>query len=244
MPGLLALLAHPDDEIFCAGLLAAVAGRGVPVHLVYWTRGEGGGSFRRRALWRCLPRAWHPRAGEARRSAAVLGAASLTFLGAIDPVAEGGLRAPVEDKTLMPRLAALLEQHRPEMVLTHGSEGDYGHPAHQRLHQIAREAVAQGGGYPLLSFNATWPGAPDARFLNRSDSADFIFDAQPFFRKKLAVMRAHRSQKGTLAAVAPGASFRDLLRLGRYEGYHCWAEGERRTEALAKLRQWTAPGAV
>ena len=93
MPGLLALLAHPDDEFFCSGLMLAARERDVPVHLVYWTRGEGGGSPRFRRFWSALPRDWHPRVREVKKAAAVLTAVSLDFLGSIDPAPEPGLRA-------------------------------------------------------------------------------------------------------------------------------------------------------
>jgi LmbE family N-acetylglucosaminyl deacetylase len=229
MPGLLALLAHPDDEIFCAGLLAAVTARGVPVHLAYWTRGEGGASPRRRALWRCLPRAWHPRVGEARRSAALLGVASVTFLDAIDPAPDPEQRAPSQEaRVFLAKLVGEIERHRPEILLTHGSQGDYGHPAHRRLHQLARAASGNFPDCTLLSFNASWPGAP----------------AVPYFRQKIGVMRAHSSQKQAFTAMARGGGIRALLRLGRYESYHCWSTGERRDSNLKKLELWTSAPVV
>jgi len=240
MPGLLALLAHPDDEIFCAGLLVALSRQDVPVHVVYWTRGEGGMSRKRRAFWKCIPRALHPRVGEARRAAAVLGAASLTFLDAVDPAPDPELRAPGQRTTVfMKKLARHVKFLQPEMLLTHGSNGDYGHPAHLRLHQLAQQFIEKKPDYPLLSFNATWPAAPAARFLNADDPADFVFDSHPYSSKKIDIMRAHSSQKLAFAAMAPGGDVRELLRLGRYEGYHCWSTGEQRDSTLKKLKRWT-----
>jgi LmbE family N-acetylglucosaminyl deacetylase len=236
MPGLLALLAHPDDEYFCGGLLAAAVARQVPIHLVYWTRGEGGGSPRRRLLWSWLPREWHPRAREARRSALQLGAASVDFLGAIDPPANPGLRAPAEDPAVRARLAALLSGHAPEIVVTHGSAGDYGHPAHRELHRLAREVTES---HRLISFNATWPEAPVAAFRNAGDSADFILDSEPYLQQRLGIVRAHRSQRGVLASLTPEGTLEGLLEATRYEGYHCWSEGEERDEVLERLARWT-----
>jgi LmbE family N-acetylglucosaminyl deacetylase len=241
MPGLLVLLAHPDDEFFCAGLLAAVAARGVPVHLAYWTRGEGGSSPQRRRLWSLFPRAWHPRVTETRRAAAILGAASLHFLDAIDPVPAPDPRAPREEpERIRARLDELFSRCSPELTLTHGSNGEYGHPAHVRLHQIVREWIAGAARYPLLSFRATWPGAPGANFSNADDPADFIFDSRPWFRQKVRLVRAHRSQRGVLESLAraDGGNLRSLLRISRLEGYHCWSEGALRDAALENLRNW------
>jgi LmbE family N-acetylglucosaminyl deacetylase len=242
MPGLLALLAHPDDEFFCAGLLAALTARGVPVHLVYWTRGEGGGSPRRRAFLRCIPRAFHPRVREARRAAAVLRASSVGFLGSVDPAPNPESRAPDDDvKSFQKKINPLLEKYRPELLVTHGSEGDYGHPAHLKLHQITRGLALP---CPWISFNADWPGAPDAVFLNRRDRADFLLDTQPFSREKTEVIRAHRSQRPAFEAMAQkqGGSVGELLQLSRHEGYHCWNTGDLRNSALARLSQWATEG--
>jgi LmbE family N-acetylglucosaminyl deacetylase len=247
MPGLLALLAHPDDEFFCAGLLAALPARGVPVHLAYWTRGEGGLSPKRRAFWSCFPRSWHPREAEARRAAQILRAASLSFLGAIDPAPAPGPQAPRQDsRVFADKLRDLLDRHAPDLLVTHGSNGEYGHPAHILLHELAREYVAVSSRLSLLSFNATWPGAPDAPFFNRDDTADHVFDSRPFFRAKMEIVRAHRSQRGVLESLsgAPDSTLRNLLRVSRLEGYHAWGAEDRRAAALGKLRQWVGGSVV
>ena len=238
MPGLLALVAHPDDEFFCGGLLAALAARNVPVHLVYWTRGEGAGSWRRRLFWNCFPQEMRPRVREARRVAALLPATSLDFLGSIDPVPDPDLRAPADSTpVIMERLSRLLSRHAPEMMVTHGSDGEYGHPAHRRLHQIARELLAGNPSCPLLSFAAQLDPAPAVRYLNRGDPADFILDALPYEDQKHKIVLAHRSQTGVLESLADG-TLDGLLRLSRYEGYHCWGA---KTPILEQLQRWTAP---
>jgi LmbE family N-acetylglucosaminyl deacetylase len=245
MPGLLVLLAHPDDEIFCGGLLAALGKRGVPVHLVYWTRGEGGGSPKRRLWWRCHPANWQPRVREARRSARALGAASVDFLGGIDPAPDPGPRAPSGDEAAwVAKISQLIRRYRPKMVLTHGSQGDYGHPAHVRLHEIGRKVAAAHPEVSLLSFNAAWPEAPKAVFLNAADPADFLFDSGPYLREKIGIIRTHRSQQAVLPQLSSRRSLRDFFKLGRYEGYHCWTEGEAKARTLETLGQWSGPGAV
>lgn len=77
MCSLLCLIAHPDDEIFCAGLLAQLAALDIPVHLACLTRGEGGtppASLPERRALADL------REHELRCSAQVLGIRTLSFL--------------------------------------------------------------------------------------------------------------------------------------------------------------------
>jgi LmbE family N-acetylglucosaminyl deacetylase len=248
MAGLLAILAHPDDEFFCAGLLASASARGVPVHLAWWTRGEGGGSGRRRSVARFLPRAWHFRTIEARRSGKVLGAASVNFLDAIDPVPAGSrFFAPDEEQEItvgkIERLRARLD---PELLISHGADGEYGHPAHRRLHEAAGHFLGQ---LPVVSFAATLPGAaPSPRYSNRSDPADYVLDARPFDRKKLAIIRAHASQKSAFETLVNPRhpSLDDVLQASCFEGYHVRNEEPLRSAALSLLERWSAesPGPV
>ena len=135
MSSLLCLIAHPDDEIFCAGLLAQLAALDIPVHLACLTRGEGGtppASLPERRALADL------REHELRCSAQVLGIRTLSFLDYRDrPPTSDGLQAPAHDPvTLQSDIRALIDRHRPEAVLTHGSNGDYGHPAHALLHRM------------------------------------------------------------------------------------------------------------
>ncbi len=244
--GLIVFTAHPDDEFFCAGLIGALTHRGIPVHLVCWTGGEGGMSRRTRLLL-TLPKRFHPRRIEMRRSARHLGATSLTFLPYVDYRSKAGLAAPVFDSTaLKQEIADLMTQREAGMVVTHGSDGDYGHPAHQVLHRLVREVCceAKGTSRPLLTFNANWASAPHARCLNQSDRADCVLDSRPYRRQKLQVFFSHRTQVGVLKSMVKesGSSLRELMHATRYEGYHCWNEGPLREQALKRFQDWTGTG--
>ena len=46
---ILAVIAHPDDEVFCSGLLAGAAALGAKVSILCMTRGEGGDCHRPRS---------------------------------------------------------------------------------------------------------------------------------------------------------------------------------------------------
>jgi LmbE family N-acetylglucosaminyl deacetylase len=244
MAGLLLFLAHPDDEFFCAGALAAMAAKKVPVHVVYWTAGEGGRKSEPWWSWR----GWsNPRRREAKRALRGFGLGTPKFLNYVDPDPRDGLQAPRYDPAILSQeLDALVERWQPEIVLTHGSAGDYGHPAHQVLHRIV-SAVLMEKGAPapfFLSFNAWHPEIEPVRFLNRGDGADLILDSAPYAVLKQTVLEAHRSQYRVLAKLTgPESSGLDsVMERSRYEGYHCWDEEPKRKEGLLRFQTWT--GAV
>lgn len=128
MSGVLCLLAHPDDEIFCADLLSRLSSRGISAHLACLTRGEGGRHFGD------PPQATRATLGAVREqemqcSARVLGADSLEFFDYVEPPSSEGHRAPEHDcEELVEDIRALIEKRAPDLVLTHGSGGEYGHP--------------------------------------------------------------------------------------------------------------------
>ena len=76
-------VAHPDDEVFCSGLICHLVDAGTTVDMLCLTRGEGGptGGLKREELGAA-------REKEMWKSCDVLGVNELTFLGHIDPVAK------------------------------------------------------------------------------------------------------------------------------------------------------------
>jgi LmbE family N-acetylglucosaminyl deacetylase len=142
---LLAVFAHPDDEIIVAPLLAAYAKRGVRVHLVIVTDGEKGV-----AAHAGIPageRLAKVRAEEARCSCAALGIEAPTLLGFKD--GELGQMRLLADVRL--RVAAALEQVRPDAVITFGPEGGYGHTDHRLVGAVVTELVQEGAaGAPAI----------------------------------------------------------------------------------------------
>src|SRR5438445_358628 len=143
MARICAIAAHPDDETaFAGGTLARYTSEGNDVVVVSVTRGEGGevgdpplasvedlGTVREQEL-RC--------------AAAALGAREVIFLGFGDPRIEVGAEGRTIDASLAEFSAAirsLLARLRPDVVLTHGSNGEYGHPQHVFTHQAVRAAL-------------------------------------------------------------------------------------------------------
>jgi len=198
MSSLLCLIAHPDDEtILMGGTLALLAQRGVPVHVVCLTRGEGGEVGEPPVT----ERAGLGDAREQEMVAAVraLGARSLTFLGYVDPTVGPGeaLFAPEHDPVMLAgQIVSCIRQFAPAVVLTHGSNGEYGHPAHLLVHRLAVAAVASlGADAPALwSCAAAYRTHPYPRLSNVDDPADLVVDVSTVLDAKEAAALAHRSQ--------------------------------------------------
>ncbi len=137
---LMAILAHPDDEsLGMGGTLAKYARDGVDVFLLTATRGDGG---RFRGLPRGDPQ--HPgrsalatiREAELRAAAAVLGVSEVTLLDYEDQHLDAA-----NPSQAIARIAQELRRIRPDVVLTFGPEGGYGHPDHIAISQFATAAV-------------------------------------------------------------------------------------------------------
>lgn len=232
MSSLLVLVAHPDDEtILMGGTLALLARRGVAVHVACLTRGEGGEVGD-------PPVAERGGLGDARETEMVaavraLGARSLTFLGYVDPIVGPGeaLFAPEHDAVMLAgQIVNCIKQVEPAVVLTHGSNGEYGHPAHQLVHRMALAAIASlGDSAPALwSCAAAYRSHPYPRLSNVDDAADLVVDVSSTLDQKEAAALAHRSQTGlfvrrrSLAAGRPMAVREVLL---SEESFHCLTPG-------------------
>lgn len=138
---ILSVLAHPDDEAFgMGGTLALYAMQGVEVYLACATLGEAGdippdflqSSSSSAAL----------RESELDCSANVLALKQVFKLGFRDSGMEGSpdnhhpdalVARPMEE--VVERIAAVMRQVRPEVVLTFDPVGGYFHPDHIRVHQ-------------------------------------------------------------------------------------------------------------
>ncbi len=198
MPSLLCLVAHPDDEtVLCGGTLALLAERGVDVHVLCLTRGEGGDVGE-------PPLAERERLGDVREQEMVcavgkLGGKSLTFMGYVDPLVEPGdvLNAPPhEPQMLAGQIIASLKQNQAQVLLTHGSNGEYGHPAHKLLHTLSLVAAAAlGDAAPIVySFAAHYPTHPYPRLANADDPADLVVDVSRVLARKVAAALCHATQ--------------------------------------------------
>jgi N-acetyl-1-D-myo-inositol-2-amino-2-deoxy-alpha-D-glucopyranoside deacetylase len=154
--GLLLVHAHPDDETINNGAtMAKYAARGTRVTLVTCTRGELGEIVP--AELQALAADREDRLGEYRETelaAAMkeLGVADHRFLGEPGEYRDSGMmgtegndvpacfwRADVDEAT--ERLAAVIREVRPRVLVTYNEIGGYGHPDHIQAHRVAMRAV-------------------------------------------------------------------------------------------------------
>ncbi|WP_241835085.1 PIG-L deacetylase family protein [Pseudofrankia asymbiotica] len=167
----LSVWAHPDDETYLAGgLMAAAAANGQRVVCVALTAGERGTDD---------PETWPPeRLGAARRleadaAMAVLGVREHWIVGMPD----GGLDAwgPVGARMV----GQMVDEIRPDTVVTFGPDGTTFHPDHVAVHRWVRHAWEERGrGFRLLE--AVWTAEALERFAGLHEEFQvFMSDARP-----------------------------------------------------------------
>jgi LmbE family N-acetylglucosaminyl deacetylase len=130
------VFAHPDDEIMCAGgVMAKWAAEGAEIVVVSATRGEAG-QIRDAtiATRRILGRV---REEELRKACAILGVHDVAVLGYSD-----GKLQDVAPEELSRAVASVLSEVNPDVVLTFGEDGAYGHPDHLAIGAAAAMAVS------------------------------------------------------------------------------------------------------
>ncbi len=179
---ILAFAAHPDDtELSCAGTLAAHIDKGHKVGVVDLTRGELG--------TRGTPEI---REKEARESAGILGLSVRDNLRLEDGFFQN-------DKKNQLALIAAIRKYRPDIVLANAVTDR--HPDHGRGARLAVDAIFLSGlvrvevtdekGDPL----APWrPGAVYHFIQSQFIQPDFVVDVTDHWERKMASVRAFRSQ--------------------------------------------------
>jgi LmbE family N-acetylglucosaminyl deacetylase len=140
IPKLMAVLAHPDDEsLGVGGTLAKYASEGVEVFLLTATRGDAGRYHGHRPG---TPE--HPgtaalgsiREAELRSAASTLGIRDVSLLDYHDQQLD---RA--DPREAIAGIVQHLRRVRPDVVITFGPDGAYGHPDHIAISQFTTAAV-------------------------------------------------------------------------------------------------------
>lgn len=241
---ILAVVAHPDDESLIAGGTLALAARaGVRTAVVSLTCGELGPISDPQLSDR--EHLGEVRAGELEAAAKALGVERAICLKLPDgelPWAEVEFASSV--------LAQRLRGERPDVLLTFGEDGLYGHPDHAAAAQIARRAVERLTGGATDVYEATWPpevmlylvaavrerGLPDdlwgveAEAFGCERPVSLSIDVRSVLPQKLAAIRAHRTQIGADHLLADLPLDLAEVHLGR-EGWS-GPEGGRLTKLL------------
>ncbi len=189
----LAVIAHPDDEIFMSGTLCLLAEKNLRIALVCVTNGENGltelfqqtkselplGAIRRREL---------------ALSAWALGVREIECLSLEDiPPEEWGKGRAWNQANLIGALRKAIEQSDPKLILTHGPRGGYGHPAHQEVSRCvttaARDVSFAGS---LFSF----AGHVKQGFFSWhfDQPSNVLIDARCFLRRRIASLSYHQTQ--------------------------------------------------
>ena len=155
-----AVFAHPDDEGFsCGGTLAKLVSLGVRVTVVCATNGDVGEiSDASLATPETLAKV---RKGELRRAMAVTGVSDIRFLDYRDSGMEGTAdnQHPdslhqAQEHQVVERLADIMKEIQPALVITHDPTGGYGHPDHIAVYRLVTQA-----------FSSTGPGVGGAASL-------------------------------------------------------------------------------
>jgi len=136
---LLAVFSHPDDETIIGPLLAMYARQGHDVYLATITSGQKGAT----------PHSKIPageelgavREEELRCSAKALGIHPPFLLGFQDQ----GISLPPVMEKVSARLREIIEQVKPEAIITLGPDGVTGHPDHRATNSIVTEVFQQRG---------------------------------------------------------------------------------------------------
>jgi LmbE family N-acetylglucosaminyl deacetylase len=133
---LMCILAHPDDESLGAGgTLAKYAAEGVETYLVTATRGQRG--WKGTAQDDPGPVALGEiRTAELAAAAEVLGIHGSWLFDHMD-----GALAHVDHEEITSEIARVVREVRPQVVVTFGPDGIYGHPDHIAISQFASAAV-------------------------------------------------------------------------------------------------------
>ncbi len=221
---ILGVWGHPDDEAYLsAGLMARAVDAGRQVFCLSATRGEAGfptddprslddrKALREKELTACLE---------------ILGVTEHRNLGLPD----GGC-ADIPDEGPVAIVAALIEQLKPDTVLTFGPDGGTGHPDHISAYRWATLAFDRVAAPDCRLLYATKTTAWEERFLSGVDRSQIMMvdDLKPervdtdelavwlacdeeLLDRKVAALLAQASQVDTMVAMIGPDAYRELVR--------------------------------
>jgi LmbE family N-acetylglucosaminyl deacetylase len=226
---LMAVHAHPDDEVLSTGgVLLRYSQEGLRTVLVTCTNGELGDApagIKPDSPGHDERQVRETRREELLESCRILQVSRLEMLGYLDSGMEGWAQngrpgsltgVPLDEE--VERLAALIREERPQVLVTYDESGGYGHPDHIRTHQLAVAAAATTG-IPEKVYHTAIPRSAVAAAARRmremgvsmeafQDALDpeappfgvddalltTVVDVSVQVDAKLAALRAHASQ--------------------------------------------------
>jgi LmbE family N-acetylglucosaminyl deacetylase len=110
------------------------------------------------------------------------------------------------------QLADIARRLRADVVLTHGADGEYGHPAHQLMHRAVMRAIPYALPNTLIyTVAATVPTIED-HLWNKSEAAHLALDIRPWGEQKITAMECHVSQGAVFTRFRGVKTVRETLR--------------------------------
>lgn len=223
----LVIVAHPDDmEIGCGGTVARWVEEGWTVRLVVVTDGGAGGpddatdvspEARRRIS--------EQRKAEQREAARILGLASVDFLDYPD----GQLEPTLE---LRRDLVRLIRRYRPQVLVIPSPDRNWSpayqvgryHPDHLAVGQAALAAAYPAAGnawdFPELLREGLAPHHVQEIWVINAPVLNHAVDISTTLERKLAALRAHRSQFGDRLALVERWLRQAAMERGVRHGMH------------------------
>jgi LmbE family N-acetylglucosaminyl deacetylase len=169
----MAVHAHPDDEVLgTGGVFARYSREGARTVLVTCTNGEQGdgpGGVKPGEPGHDPAAVAATRLAELGKSVSYLGVSDVELLGYRDSGMAGwaanadpGVFCNVPLAEPAERVAALMRQYLPQVVVTYDENGNYGHPDHIQAHRAA-VAAAEATGIPAKFYYSAVPKSAFAR---------------------------------------------------------------------------------
>jgi LmbE family N-acetylglucosaminyl deacetylase len=203
-PGLLIVMAHPDDESMgCGGLILRHTRAGVPVGLISATRGEAG--WKGKPIGAKKEDLAQIRTGELEEAAAALSISGVELWDYPD----GGVNT-CDQQEITQRIWEQISKLRPKAVVGWGPDGVYGHPDHISVGactDVAVNSMAEGDRPALYHLAVDQQVADFYREALRlagddhqlplvvKDQVDVVFDLDSDeVMMKLRAIDCHRSQ--------------------------------------------------
>ena len=186
MPFTLAtILAHPDDETFgTGGTLIRYVNEGVTVHSLCLTEGEKGWNGGQGAPVIAREHVGAARALELAEAGRRMGLASVTCLKYPD-----GALAGVNAEYVIRDIVRWLRDVRPDVVITWGPDGGYGHPDHIAAGERALRAIELAGvarHLPELGDHVHVKRC--YRFVAAAEFVDRLMELEPQFAAYMATL--------------------------------------------------------
>ncbi|MEP7112767.1 MAG: PIG-L family deacetylase [Ilumatobacteraceae bacterium] len=211
---MLGVWAHPDDESYLSAvLMSRIVKVGGRVVLASATRGEGGGSGDPAELAMC-------RENELRTAMANLCVRDVRFLGYGD-----GQCTDADAEQAVHSIIALIEDVRPDVIVTFGPDGITGHPDHVAVSRWTTAAALAAGHERLLYATMTdefvrrhdalhstlgvWMAGDGPSSIAATDLALHVVPTTREREMKQRALRSHESQIGPLIGIIGDDAFDD-----------------------------------